>query len=1316
MKFDDFKKLYSLSKTLRFEAKPVGSTLKNIIESGLLEEDEHRAQSYVKVKKLIDEYHKVFIDRVLNDGCLTIENKGKKDSLEEYYESYMSKSNDENVSKTFKEIQENLRSVIAKKLTDDNAYANLFGNKLIESKDKDEKNKIIDSDLIQFINTAEPSQLDSMSQDEAKELVKEFWGFTTYFVGFFDNRKNMYTSEEKSTGIAYRLVNENLPKFIDNMEAFKKAIAKPEIQTNMEELYSNFAEYLNVESIQEMFQLDYYNMLLTQKQIDVYNAIIGGKTDEEHDVKIKGINEYINLYNQQHKDEKLPKLKALFKQILSDRNAISWLPEEFNSDQEVLNAINDCYKRLSENVLGDKVLKSLLCSLSDYNLNGIFVRNDLQLTDISQKMFGNWSVIQDVIMQDIKNVAPARKRKESEEDYEKRISNIFKKADSFSIQYINDCLNEMDDNNLHAVDGYFATLGAVNTPTMQRENLFALIQNAYTDISDLLDTQYPENKNLAQDKTNVAKVKALLDAIKSLQHFVKPLLGKGDESDKDERFYGELASLWTELDTVTPLYNMIRNYMTRKPYSEKKIKLNFENPQLLGGWDANKEKDYATIILRRNGMYYLAIMDKDSKKLLGKTMPSDGECYEKMVYKQFDISKQLPKCTTELKRVWKALVEDAKRSCLLSDSKDWNKPLNVTRKLWELNNYVWDKKKEDWVLRKKKDETRPKRFHKKYLELTSDKKGYNQAKNDWIKFTKEFLSSYKKVEAYDIDYKKRYNSVDELYKQLNGDFYTISFSYVSVSFIEKLVNEGKMYLFQIYNKDFSDYSKGTPNMHTLYWKALFDERNLADVVYKLNGQAEMFYRKKSINNTHPTHPANHPIQNKNKDSKKKESVFEYDLIKDRRYTVDKFLFHVPITMNFKSVGSENINQQVREYLQQADDTHIIGIDRGERHLLYLVVIDMQGEIKEQFTLNEIVNEYNGNTYRTNYHDLLDTREEERLKARQSWQTIENIKELKEGYLSQVIHKITQLMVKYHAVVVLEDLNKGFMRGRQKVEKQVYQKFEKMLIDKLNYLVDKKADATQSGGLLNAYQLTSKFDSFQKLGKQSGFLFYIPAWNTSKIDPVTGFVNLLDTRYQNTEKAKAFFSKFDAIRYNANKDWFEFYLDYDKFCTKAEGTRTRWTLCTQGSRISTFRNADKNSQWDNLEVDLTREMKSLFNYYHINICGNLKEEICSQTDKAFFTGLLHMLKLTLQMRNSITGTETDYLISPVADENGTFYDSRSCGDTLPKNADANGAYNIARKGLMLIGQIKETKDLANFKYDISNKAWLNFAQQKPYKNE
>ena len=94
--------------------------------------------------------------------------------------------------------------------------------------------------------------------------------------------------------------------------------------------------------------------------------------------------------------------------------------------------------------------------------------------------------------------------------------------------------------------------------------------------------------------------------------------------------------------------------------------------------------------------------------------------------------------------------------------------------------------------------------------------------------------------------------------------------------------------------------------------------------------------------------------------------------------------------------------------------------------------------------------------------MLDSREKERREARQSWQTIENIKELKEGYLSQVVHKIAQLMIKYHAIVVLEDLNMGFMRGRQKVEKQVYQKFEKMLIDKLSYLVDQLPDSYRPG--------------------------------------------------------------------------------------------------------------------------------------------------------------------------------------------------------------------------------------------------------------
>lgn len=47
--FSGFTNLYPLSKTLRFRLIPVGETLKHFIDSGILEEDQHRAESYVKV-------------------------------------------------------------------------------------------------------------------------------------------------------------------------------------------------------------------------------------------------------------------------------------------------------------------------------------------------------------------------------------------------------------------------------------------------------------------------------------------------------------------------------------------------------------------------------------------------------------------------------------------------------------------------------------------------------------------------------------------------------------------------------------------------------------------------------------------------------------------------------------------------------------------------------------------------------------------------------------------------------------------------------------------------------------------------------------------------------------------------------------------------------------------------------------------------------------------------------------------------------------------------------------------------------------------
>lgn len=1264
MNFEQFTHLYPLSKTLRFELRPVGATLARIKEGGFLENDNHRAESYKKVKKLIDEYHKHFIEQALGDFSLTEnETEGSKclnSYLETYIQLYRSSRIEDAEKKAFEKVQAEMRKLIAKTLKGSEAYKRLF------------KQELIKEDLTVFLRTHGGTVAD-------EELVEEFKNFTTYFTGFYENRENMYSEEEKSTAISYRLVNENLPKFVDNMAAFAIIAQVPEVRAMLDELQKGLGAELDGTTIDELFTLPFFNKVLTQKQIAVYNAAIGGKVSDSHskgESHIKGINQIVNLYNQQHKDARLPKLKMLYKQILSDREALSWLPEKFDKDADLLKAIHDGYERLvSDGVLEN--LRTLLESIADYQTEGIFITNDQQLTRISQKMFGEWSFISEAILCALKKEVP-QKRNECDEKYEERIDKMLKNHGGFSIRFIDDCVaayvNTLDDEEqkkrfIPTVEAYFATLGAFDTEEEQTINFFSRIQNARDALQGLLDSAYPEGRALIQDKENGALLKELLDAILALMHFVKPLLGK-NENGKDERFYGELMQIWDEFDSFVPLYNMSRNYLTQKPYSEEKYKLNFENSQLLKGWDLNKEADNTSIILRKDGLFYLAIMNKKHNKLFARELPADGDCYDKMDYKLLPgPNKMFPKVFFSKSRI---------------------------------------------------AEFAPSEHIKNVYKKGSFKKGdtFNlQDCHDLIDFYKASILKHEDWRQFDFKFSEteQYDDISGFYREVEAQGYKVTFRQVSVSYIDRLVNEGKLYLFQIYNKDFSSYSKGTPNMHTLYWRALFDERNLSDVVYKLNGEAEVFYRKKSIE-AHPTHPANRPIKNKNKLNDKEKSLFAYDLIKDRRYSEDKFSLHVPITMNFKSVGGPNINDDVVEFLRTNENLHFIGIDRGERHLLYLTVIDSHGHILEQRTLNDVVNNYQGKDYHTDYHDLLETRERQRQEARSSWKAIENIKNLKEGYLAQVVHQIAQLMVKYHAIVVLEDLNGGFMRGRQKVERSVYQQFEKKLIDKLNYLVDKKSDAHAPGGLMNAYQLANQFKSFKSMGRQSGFIFYIPAWSTSKIDPVTGFTNLFDTRYKNVHDAQQFFSKFKSIRYNETADRFEFKFSYSDFTRKAEGSRTDWTVCTYGTRIKTFRDPQKNNEWTSKEVVLTEEFKKFFAAYGVDIHSNLKDSIAAHDEKAFFEQLLVLMKLTLQIRNSKSGTDVDYLLSPVADENGVFFDSRSCGNSLPQDADANGAYNIARKGLMLVRQMRAAKDLKKFKADMTNRNWLKFAQEKPYLND
>ena len=1229
MLYNQLANMYSVNKTIKFELIPQGNTLKNINEQGILEEDKKRAEAFKEVKKILDDYHRQYIEEALSNVYL--------EGIDEYVK-YYTKSNKN--SKELKNAAKSLRAQVSGFLTSPEKYKILI----------EKPNILFNSYLIDFVD----------GDEEKIALLKHFDKFTTYFLKYHKTRKYIYSKEAKAGTIAYRVIDQNLPKYIDNYKILTIILDDDEIKAQLEEIANEYETILNGKTYEEYFSTDNYSEFLSQEAIDKYNAIICGYTKDEN-IKIKGINEIINQYNQKHKNEKGKKIglmKPLFKQILSDRKSMSFLPEQFKTDEEVFECLSDTKMEIADSIKG---IQALFSDLNDYNYNDIYINNDGSIETISKNVYNDWSYIKNKLRKEYDETHISKRIKNWEKYIEKR-EKALKKTKAYTLEHLIELCGD------EQIVEYFKDLKSrqSNDP----KSIYSVIEEKAEALEKLLSDNYPKNKKLAKDNSSIKLIKEYLDVVKELQRAIKPFNGYEGEAIKDERFYGEYIILAEKIDIIKPVYDKVRNYITRKPYSKEKIKLNFDFPTFMNGWDMNKETANGAILLKKDGYYYLGIINKNNTGIFKDIEESnDLDVYEKMEYKL------LPGALKMLPKVFFA---------------EKNRELyNPSDELIEKYKMGTHKEGSRFNL---KDRNELIDFFKRSIALNPD----------WQKFDFHFTET------------EKYNSIDEFYQEVENQGYRLCFKKIAVKDIDSLVNEGKLFLFKLYNKDFSPYSKGTPNLHTMYWNEIFNEDNLCNAVYRLNGNAEMFFRKSSISPDEAiVHKANEPINNKNKLNKKKTSTFDYDLVKDRRYTMDKFQLHVPITLNANTNGPTNINEHVRKLIRQNKDLNIIGIDRGERNLIYICVIDSKGNIIEQKSLNIIHSDYNDVPHVVDYHALLEEKEKIRDEERKSWSSIENIKELKEGYISMVVHEINKLAVKYNALVVFENLNSGFINSRRKIDKQVYTKIEQKLINKFNFLVDKNTDPKEKGGLLNAFQLTNKYNSLQKIGLQSGAVFFVNAWNTSKIDPVTGFTDLFDTKYKSVAKSKEFWSAFDDIKYDKKLDMFSFTFDYANFTHKGEDTKENWTVYSNDVRIKNKKN--KNGNWEQETVVLTSELKKLFEEYSIDYTNdNIINSIVNIDEKDFHVRLLELFRLTMQMRNSksnSTDPKDDYIISPVMNDEGIFFDSRYADGNLPCDADANGAYNIARKGLILIDHIKQISEEEFTDSDllIKNKEWLQFAQ-------
>lgn len=603
--------------------------------------------------------------------------------------------------------------------------------------------------------------------------------------------------------------------------------------------------------------------------------------------------------------------------------------------------------------------------------------------------------------------------------------------------------------------------------------------------------------------------------------------------------------------------------------------------------------------------------------------------------------------------------------------------------------------------------------------------------HELIEYFKDCITKYPEWNTFGFKFSptEKYEDLSAFYKEITDQGYRMSFRPVFKEAIDDMVENGRLFLFQIYNKDFSSSSKGMPNMHTLYWRAAFSEENLKHTVIKLNGEAELFFRRKTeaefITHEKGTVIVNrrdtegNPIPDdvyheifKYKTGQVKElsergklyertcgtKVAPYDIVKDRRYSTDKMFFHVPITINYSMPDrSGDINRAVISRAVYSNDLKIIGIDRGERNLIYFSMIDRNGKILDQGSLN-VVDGFD-------YHEKLDQRESANKKSRREWTKVENIKELKEGYMSQIVSRLAKMIVDNGAIVVMENLSFGFKRGRFKVEKQVYQKFESMLIDKLNYLVFKdKEDMSSDGRVMRGYQLTRPLSDVKNPGRQSGVIFYIPADYTSKIDPTTGFVNLFSFGSLTTNASKRdFLEKMESIRYDDAEKCYAFTFDYRKYATEKDHNCV-WTVYTRGTRTVYSPTAKTYEVKDPTSIIDAALVKA-----GIDRSGELNGKICAAGNDVV-KEVVYALDLALRMR--VQSQEEDYIISPVKNAKGRFYCSKEAKEEEPVDSDANGAYNIACKGELLLRMIEENYDAEKKTIDIpyvDSASWLAFRQ-------
>lgn len=1200
--FSEMKNLYPVTKTVAFQLRPMGPTRRHLAEAQVIEKDEAIYKDYVTIKGAADAIHRAFIEEILTPMRLKYVSDGAKDSLQEYAAVFADNKDEEREQKLEK-IAMGLKAKIGE----------AFKKAMF-----DEKTTMLEamSGRALFIRLLPESRLDAEQEAARSRLMR----FTTIMGDYNKHRARIYDPDQKGFTIPRRIVDENLPIHLGNVN--RAAKIPQNIYEKCDGLFDLVAAELPAAfCITDVFTTSGYTALCAQAQIDAYNTLIGGVSANEI-TKIKGLNEYIKEYNDHTKGEKLPYFKKLKKQILSEGTTLSWLASMIEKDEEAVEVIRQVEELTNSIPMPDAdLLKSTDPALVHVHAKRLDVFSNLLL--------GDWNTVKDSIKDAIRTENPKSARM-GDKGYAKKIDKLFKEHKSFSLQEIYDALKA------RSIDGPAAFAAFVDEHLIKTR---AEVVKTRTALDGRLSKLRPGEK-LAQeqgegDKNTVPFIKDFLDAVGDCRRNASLFTDTDGEKDYNPDFYENAVDAWYENGReIIATYSSLKNYLTKKPFSTKKTQLRFSCNKYLEGWDINKERDYQGILLAKGKDLFVGVTAPKSHTLFMKEGIEDPQS----PFQKIEV-KNLP-------QPFKALPKRAFPPTELTR-------LGATPEVLALR----EKKTKDLT----PDEVRTMvDFYKDIIRKTPD----------WDVFNFKFKDS------------SEYRVLNDFFNDVEAQNYVIWRRGIREQYIRDAVEDGSLYLFRITCQDMHRSHHGKTGTYKAILDEFISERNMKDPQVRLAGGAAVYYRKPSLERK-VTHRAGMPMVNKNPDNPRRTRTLPFDLIKDKRYTEERFMIHIPviIAQRADADGQRSINHKVQEVIRATPDMPVLGINRGTRNLITIAVTAPDGTILEQRNLNV----FDGFDYRRK----MDECGTERQGERRSWSSIRDIANVKKGYLSRVIAEVVTLQKKYNCVIALEKLDLEFRNRNQRFESNVYRQFERDIVRKFGCVLDKE----DPDRMRNMKQLTvlGKTEEDRLKYTQNGIVFLVNPYWITRTDPVTGFINRIDTHFETIEKAENFIGCFESIKYNPATDRFEFSFKYEKLCPEQDipDASRIWKVETYGDRIENIPDPKAAGHYIDKMYDLTVKFKKLLDDESIDYADmqNIQEKLAGRKAD-FYKEFLHLLRLTLQNTSWDSETREWRLVGCTADNKGKFFDTRNAPERLPKDADVNAAWNLARKCHIMLKNIRE----------------------------